>query len=362
MEFVGCTAVKLTAQSGNPYWFRTCDIGGEIWAHGAHAVSFPAGAPVALTGREEPLTATHGVLGLTYNQQDTWLLDGVNDAGLVGGLLALYEATSVDKAAPGEEGVVGMELVTRLLCTCATVDEVAEAAGRIRVLHACWETEQTEADMHFMFLEPTGRCVILEAADPADPGRLTVYRDNLGLMTNSPAYPQQLQNLSWFLAHSPEWNWGKESTPGFTLNGMTVEGDPDAPHFSVSGVFPASYASCDRFIRVAMMSYLNQEGRDFSDGEMLPLGSQLMEPVMEPHNRGLFHYTRFDEKEGPVGGHESYTQYLVMYSPVERELYVRPYGTTAWTHLRLSACSKESVESHPICHAPLAGVVEEGDC
>lgn len=361
MEFPGCTAVKLTAKSGHPYWFRTCDIGGDIWANGAHAVSFPVGAKVSMDGREEPLTVAHAFLGLSYNALDTWLLDGVNDAGLVGGLLALYEATSVQEADEGEDGVVGMELITRLLATCATVEEVICASRRIRLLDTRQNEEQTAATMHFMFLEPSGRCVILEAADCGAPGCIEVYEDNLGLMTNSPPYPQQLQNLSWYLANSPEWNWGKETTPCLILNGMTVKGDCAAPHFCMSGTFPASYASCDRFVRMAMLSYLNQEGKYFSDQEMLALGSDLMCSVIEPHNQGIYHYTRFDEKEGPQGGHASYTQYLVMYSPRERELYLKPYGTTAWTRLRLGDCSLDKMEHHKICRYPLAGVVEEKD-
>ena len=76
MEFAGCTAVKLTSKSGNSYWFRTCDIGGDIWADGAHAVSFPVGARVPMEGKERPLVAAHAVLGLSYNALDTWLGDG----------------------------------------------------------------------------------------------------------------------------------------------------------------------------------------------------------------------------------------------------------------------------------------------
>ena len=243
MEFAGCTAVKFTAKSGNPYWFRTCDIGGDIWAEGAHAVSFPVGARVPLVSREEPLTVAHAVIGLTYNALDTWLLDGVNDAGLVGGLLALYEATSTARAADGEDGVMGMEIITRLLATCATVDEVICTVQRIRVLNVDQGEEQVAAGMHCMFMEPNGRCVILEAADEAKPGCFDIYESNLGLMTNSPPYPQQLQNLSWYLAHSPEWNWGKESTPCLTMNDCTVTADSEADHYCMNGTFPASYAS-----------------------------------------------------------------------------------------------------------------------
>lgn len=357
--FANCTAVKLISKTGRPYWFRTCDIGGDIWADGAHMVSFPRGAELSLWGREAPLTASHAILGMAYNTQDTWLLDGVNDAGLTGGLLALYETLSVPKAGEGKEGVMGMEIVTYLLAKCASVDEVVETVQGKQLLDTpVGEGKTVTATMHCMFVEPSGRCVILEATDCEHPGELTVYTETLGMMTNSPPYPQQLQNLSWYLAHSPEWCWGKDQPPELCMNGMTLCADADAPHFCMSGCFPASYASCDRFVRMAMLKHLNNNGMDFSDEEMLPLGAQLMCSVIEPHNRGLYHYTRFDEKDGPQGGHESYTQYLLMYDITERILYLQPYDSTGWTKVRLDDCPRDRIATHPICRHPMAGVVE----
>lgn len=359
LPYANCTAVKMLSKTGRPYWFRTCDIGGDIWADGAHMLSFPQGAAIALSGWEEPITAQYAILGMAYNSQDTWLLDGVNDAGLTGGLLALYETLSVPKADEGKKGIVGMELVTYLLATCSSVDEVIEKVKDKQVLDVPLEEGETaKAAMHCMFVEPSGRCIILEAADSGRPGELTVYTETLGMMTNSPPYPQQLQNLSWYLSRSPEWCWGKSEPPELTMNGMTLKADAKAPHYCMSGAFPASYASCDRFVRMAMLKYLNNNGMDFSDEEMLPLGTQLMCSVIEPHNKGLYHYTRFDEKAGPVGGHESYTQYLVMYDVAERVMYLLPYGSTGWTKTALDACPKDRTAKHPICRHPLAGVVE----
>ncbi len=358
-SFANCTAVKLLSKTGRPYWFRTCDIGGDIWADGAHMVSFPLGEKLSLTGREEPLELRHAILGVTHNTLDTWLLDGVNDAGLAGGRLALYESTSVPKADEGKEGIMGMEIVTYLLATCGSVAEVIEAVKGKQLLDVpVGEGKLVASTMHCMFVEPSGQCVVLEAADSGNPGALTVYTETLGMMTNSPPYPQQLENLSWYLSQSPEWCWGKDAPPELCMNGMTLRANADAPHFSMSGTFPASYASCDRFVRMAMLKHLNRNGMDFSDEEMLPLGGQLMCSVVEPHNGGLFHYTRFDEKEGPIGGHESYTQYLVMYDITEKVMYLQPYGTTGWTKTALDGCSKDKTETHPICRHPMAGVVE----
>jgi len=355
----GCTAVKLTSAQGAPYWFRTCDIGGDIWRDGAHIVSFPKGARAELSGRREPLEFSHKVLGITNNAVDTWLLDGVNDAGLVGGLLALYEACSAPEAPSGYEAVMGMELVTALLSRCGTAQDVARCARRVWITDIPHQGRGVPATMHYMFMDRTGACVILEAADPKHPGRLTVYRENLGLLTNSPPYPEQLENLAWYLSQSPELRCAADGAAidAVTLNGLTVRANPRAPHVSRTGTFPASYAACDRFIRAAVLSYLNAEGRTFPGERMLPLGSGLMSCVFEPHNRGVYHYTYLDEHCVPVGRHESYTQYLVMYDAQGQSLYVRCWDATAWTRVALSACG-EQVERHALCREPMAGVVE----
>ena len=352
-----CTAVKLTSNAGKPYWFRTCDNGGNIWEEGSHMVSFPKGKRLDLGGGEK-LTLKHALLGVTYSPLDTWLLDGINDAGLTGGLLALYDGTSAPTAQPGYLGIMGMELVTWLLGNCVSTAEVAKAAEKIQILDVPAEWEMVPANVHYMFVDRSGKCVILEAADPERPGMLTVYEDNLGLMTNSPPYPAQLDNLRWFLANSPELTWGKEEPCSITLNGMTVTADCGAEHCCMGGIFPASYASYDRFVRMAVMSFLNREGKDFPDDRILPLGSGLMCPVMEPYSQGIFHYTAFDKENGPIRSLPSYTQYLVMYDLGERAIYMRPCGVSVWTKLTLERCSKESIEHHEICRYPQGGVVE----
>ncbi len=352
-----CTAAKLTSEAGKPYWFRTCDIGGDIWQEGAHVVSFPAGEELCFDGGERRKTA-HAILGVTYGPLDTWLMDGVNDAGLVGGLLALYDGTSAPKAREGRRGVMGMELVTWLLSCCSSATEVVRAAKKLQVLDVPLEWEEVPANVHYMFLDAAGRCVILEAADPEEPGILAVYEDNLGIMTNSPPYPKQLDNLRWFLSQSPELNWGKEGKVSLCLNGMTVTADAQAEHCGMGGIFPASYASYDRFVRMAVLSYLNHEGRDFPDERILPMGNTLMCPVLEPHNQGVFHYTAFDREKGPIRSLPSYTQYVVMYDPSARALYMHPYGVSAWTKVSLGDCSREKSQRHDLCRLALGGVIE----
>ena len=103
-----CSCMTLISKTGKHYWFRTCDIDTDIWRDGAHVVQQAAGKEISYgNGKKE--VSLYNFTGMTYNFQDTWLLDGVNEYGLTGGLLMLYEGTSVEKAEESKEGYIGME-------------------------------------------------------------------------------------------------------------------------------------------------------------------------------------------------------------------------------------------------------------
>ena len=198
-ELPACSCVKLTSKQGLPYWFRTCDLHSSVWDAGAHVVSFPAGTDIPVSVGS--LRTRYPILGITYNGQDSWLLDGINSEGLTGGLLLLEEGTSVSRPQDGYTGVMGMELVTALLAVCRDIAEVCDAVRTIRIVDIPIEGGNVPATMHYFFADAAGHTAVLEAADPARPGQLQVYHaDSIGVMTNSPPYPRQLDNLRWFLS------------------------------------------------------------------------------------------------------------------------------------------------------------------
>lgn len=354
-----CSCLTLTSRQGNPYWLRTCDLHTSVWEAGAHAVSFPAAADIPLT--TGVLHAHHALLGISYSKTDTWLLDGINDQGLTGGLLFLEEGTSAAHPDAAMTGVMGMELVTYLLATCSDVPQVCRTARAIQIMHVPNEADQVNAAMHYFFADAQGGTVVLEAADPAHPGRLVCYcHDSIGVLTNSPPYPRQLDNLRWFLSQSPELHRGGDDCPICqpAWEGVRLTGDPDAPHLTASGALPASFAPYDRFVRLAVLKALNHDGRWMEDAQMLPLGSGLLHCVFEPRNQGVYHYRHLDEAGMPVGRKDGHTQYEVMYDICRHSMFLRPYDSTAWTEISLSACDTTSIQQHSITHDPMAGVVQ----
>ena len=354
-----CSCVKLTSKQGLPYWFRTCDLHTSVWDAGAHVVSFPAGTDIPECG-EASLRPQYPLLGITYNRRDSWLLDGINSEGLTGGLLLLEEGTSVSKPAEGYTGVMGMELVTVLLAACRDISEVCKAVKTIQVTDVPIEGGSVPATMHYFFVDAAGRTVVLEAADPAHPGQLQAYHaDSIGVMTNSPPYPRQLDNLRWFLSQSPELHRSGDDCPITqpAWEGVRLSGDPGVPHLTQSGVLPASYAPYDRFVRLAVLKALNHDGQWMDDRQMLPLGSGLIRTVFESRSRGVYHYRALDAAGMPTGSSDGYTQYTVMYDLHRRELYLQPYDATAWTRVALRDCSSVEIESHPVSRDALGGVV-----
>lgn len=354
-----CSCMKLTSKQGNPYWLRTCDLHTGVWGAGAHAVSFPAAAAIPLsTGA---LHACHALLGIAYGTVNTWLLDGINDQGLTGGLLFLEEGTSAAHPEADTAGVMGMELVTYLLATCSDIAQVCRAAKSIQIMHVPDESEHLNATMHYFFIDAQGCTAVLEAADPERPGRLVCYcDDSIGVLTNSPPYPQQLDNLRWFLSQSPELHRGGDDCPICqpAWEGVRLTGDPDAPRLTQNGSLPASYAPYDRFVRLAVLKALNHDGRWMEDTQMLPLGSGLLHCVFEPRNQGVYHYRQLDEAGMPVGRKDGYTQYEVMYDICRQTMFLRPYDSTAWTMISLSACDTKAPQHHKISHDPMAGVIQ----
>lgn len=354
-----CSCMKLTSKQGLPYWFRTCDLHTSVWDAGAHALSFPAGMALPLT--HGALHARYALLGMSYCAQDTWLLDGVNSQGLVGGLLFLEEGTSVPTAEADRSGVMGMELVTWLLAFCRDVADVCRTAGTLQLTDIPAGPERLSATMHYFFLDAAGNTAVLEAADPRHPGRLTCYQaDSIGVMTNSPPYPCQLDNLRWFLSQSPELHRGGDDCPICqpAWEGVRLTADPTAPHLTQSGVLPASFAPYDRFVRLAVLKALNHDGRWMEEAQMLPLGSGLLSCVFEPRNQGAYHYRRLNSSGLPAETRDGYTQYKVMYDPTRQIMYLQPFDSTAWTRIALPACDPAQLQRHPISRDAMAGVVD----
>lgn len=350
---MACSGLELTSKEGDHYWFRTCDMDNTYNVFGengsyiepSYLVSYPAGQPIAFTTGD--VTAKHTIVGMSFSNSLA-LLDGINDSGLVGGLLFLNEGTETpDEEIPeGFETLAAMEGITWFLAQCKDVDEVIGLANRT-CMQALYVDgilgSDLSATLHFTFVDTKGKSVVLETADPAHPGRFTIH-ESIGVMTNSPPYDWQLENLKDYIGNSPELR--SQGVTSITLNGIQLTGKSG----SADRTYPASNSAYDRFTRLAIARWLCDEGKEISNLEMLAKGSGVFScvNVAQDNGKGTYYYDMLNEKGEVEGSGPCYTQYTVFYDISNRSLSIRPYDSMIWTTLSIADADPNARATFPI--------------
>ena len=350
---LACSSMELTSAEGDHFWFRTCDMDDAFNVFGegnsmidpSYLVSYPKGQAIHFTTGDVSPAPT--VIGMSFGDSLA-LLDGMNDSGLVGGLQDYREGTSYpgDEAPEGYNLVSGMEALTWFLAQCKDVDEVIALAEKtfVKAIHVDGiPYSELSATMHLVFVDANGKTIVMENGDPENPGVYTVY-DSIGVMTNSPSYPDQLENLADYIGNSPELR--AQGINSITMKGVTVTGKAG----TADRAFPAANTSLNRFIRNAMWRYAADGGSKIPSKDMLARGGKLFATasnVVKEDITGLYHYKNIEDGKA-VGQAPGYTQYTVFYDITNRKMAILPYDSVVWTELSLASANKTARTSYNI--------------
>jgi choloylglycine hydrolase len=129
-----------------------------------------------------------------FNSFDGELVsDGLNEAGLAMSELWLPGHSSFPDASEADvkRSLVATEFANWSLGNFATVAELNAALPSIKVLGA--ETEEHKTiPVHFVFHDPSGDCLVVEFVG----GRVDVYDNPLGVLTNAPPFDWHVNNLT----------------------------------------------------------------------------------------------------------------------------------------------------------------------
>lgn len=186
-----CTGITLRTAKGNTVTARTIE-----WAASdmnSLYVVVPRGytsqsmTPDGATGMR--FKTKYGYVGLAVEQSD-FVTEGLNEKGLSAGLFYFpeygkYEPYSKENAS---RSIADMQLVSYILGTCATVDEVKEAVSGIKI----HPIDPRASTIHWRFTEESGRQIVLEIIDQ----KCIFYENELGVLTNSPSLDWHLTNLN----------------------------------------------------------------------------------------------------------------------------------------------------------------------
>ncbi|MES2273981.1 MAG: choloylglycine hydrolase family protein [Chlamydiota bacterium] len=239
-----CTGIRLIAKNGEIVHGRTLEFGTPL---PTSIAVIPRGYPFQGTtplGVGLSYKAKYGVVGAVLFDSSA-AMDGMNEKGLsVGtfffpGYAEYASITSVNQS----RAVSPTEFPNWLLTQFANVEEVKSALEQIAIAPTQidgWGS--TPPPFHYIVYDQAGGCIVIEPIK----GKLIVYDNPLGVLTNSPTFDWHMTNLRNYI------NLRTVNVPPLKINGLEL-----APFGQGSGMvgLPGDFTPPSRFIRAAVFSY-----------------------------------------------------------------------------------------------------------
>ncbi len=230
-----CTALRY--QAADTYFGRTLDY---PHSYGEEVVVTPRQFPLPFR-HLPPLTTHHALIGMAHVADGYPLYyDAVNDRGL--GMAGLNFPGNAFYGEPvaGKANVAVFEFIPWLLGQCATVTEARGLLDGLRPVDTPFSAALPPAALHWMIVDCQESIVVEATADG-----LAVYDNPVGVMTNNPPFPYQLDSLRDYRRLSP--------CDGDATFAPALDLPPYAVGMGAIGL-PGDYSSRSRFVRAAFVA------------------------------------------------------------------------------------------------------------
>ena len=196
-----CTGIRIETKDGAVIYARTMEFAADM---AFHVAVVPRGfEEVGTAPGDKPGMAwktTYAAVGANCENLP-FIIDGLNEKGLGTGIFYFPGYVQYQEIAAGNAGkaMAPWELTGYLLGSCADVPQAVEAARKVFVGAVVQKQLGIVPPCHFIVHDAAGRCAVLEYVE----GKLVVYSNPLGVITNSPGFDWHLTNLRNYLNLSP---------------------------------------------------------------------------------------------------------------------------------------------------------------
>ena len=242
-EITACTGILLKADDESIVTGRTVEFGSDIDMSVAvipRNFKFTGNIP---NGNGMAYTSKYAAVGI-YCFDNKVLMDGMNERGLSAAAFyfpgfAQYAKITTDNQT---NALSPVEFPNWILTQFATIEEVKAALHSVVIaptILSNWGT--TPPPMHYIVYDQYGKSIVIEPIH----GTLVTYENELGVLTNSPAYDWHLANLRNFINLTP-----------FNAEPIHLRGLELAPFGQGAGMvgLPGDFTPPSRFVRAAIFS------------------------------------------------------------------------------------------------------------
>ncbi len=202
IKSIACTDFRLTAQDGTIVIARSLEFAQDLKSSlmtSPRGKKFSDTAPDGKPGMN--WTAKYGYVFL--DALDSGItVDGMNEQGLSVEALYLPNETQYQTVPDGKDNqaIAYFHLGDWILGNFKTVDEVKQALPTVYVFsQALPQFNNFVFPIHFAVYDNSGKGLVIEFIN----GKLTTYDNEVGVMTNSPAYSWHITNLRNYVNLTP---------------------------------------------------------------------------------------------------------------------------------------------------------------
>lgn len=197
-----CTGIRLTAKDGSVVFGRTLEWGTfDLLSRLAiipRGYEFTGLTPDGLNGKK--WQTKYGVVGIDMLKKDLYG-DAINEKGLFVGLFyhpGVAKYLEYDKA-QASNTITAVDVVSYISTQFATIAEAKQAMKKVRVVAVLEPAIGIPVQAHWIVVEPSGKSIVIEYLK----GKLRIFDNPLGVITNSPAFDWHMTNLRNYVNLSP---------------------------------------------------------------------------------------------------------------------------------------------------------------
>lgn len=298
-----CTDFLLVDAKGQPVVGRSMEFGVDLEPQ---ILISPSGEKVtSRVFKNKPglsWTSQYSYIAVTAFAEEI-VTDGMNEAGLSFGLLWFPDVTEYPKINPNDSqsSIALKDLGCWILGNFSTVDEVRAAIEKVQL----WPHKVPKIPyippVHLSIHDQSGKSIVVEYLK----GKVMVFDNSVGALTNTPEFPWHMTNLSNYL------NLSSISESPLRLENIEIH--PLGMGSGLLGV-PGDWTSPSRFVRIVTFKHIIHKASN--PRENVNAAFHLLNTVDIP----------FGAVKSPDESYIPYTQWVVVKDLKNKYLHYRSYN------------------------------------